>query len=43
MRQSALPAMAQAHPIVVLGGVVDQFAPEYGGEELTATAYKRLA
>jgi len=34
---------AKAQAIVVLGAGVDQFAPEYGGEELTETAYKRLA
>jgi len=34
---------AQAQAMVVLGGGVDQFAPEYGGEELTEAAYKRLA
>lgn len=33
----------KAQAIVVLGGGVDQFAPEYGSEELTDTAYKRLA
>ena len=37
------PALGKAQAIVVLGGGVDQFAPEYGGEELTDTAYKRLA
>ena len=36
---------AKAQAIVVLGGGVDQFAPEYGdgGEELADAAYKRLA
>ena len=34
---------AKAQAMVVLGGGVDQFAPEYGGEELTEAAYKRLA
>lgn len=36
---------AKAQAIVVLGGGVDQFAPEYGdgGEELGEAAYKRLA
>jgi hypothetical protein len=34
---------AKAQAIVVLGGGVDQFAPEYGGEELSDVAYKRLA
>ena len=34
---------AKAQAIVVLGGGVDQFAPEYGGEELSDIAYKRLA
>ena len=37
------PALDQAQTIVVLGGGVEQFAPEYGAEELTDTAYKRLA
>ena len=33
----------KAQAIVVLGGGVEQFAPKYGGEELTDIAYKRLA
>jgi uncharacterized SAM-binding protein YcdF (DUF218 family) len=37
------PALDQAQTIVVLGGGVEQFAPEYGGEELSDTAYRRLA
>jgi len=32
----------KAQAIVVLGGGVDQYAPEYGTEELTNTGYKRL-
>ncbi len=32
----------KAQAIVVLGGGVDQFAPEFGNEELTDTAYKRV-
>ena len=33
----------QAQAIVVLGGGVDSFAPEYGEETLTDAGYKRLA
>jgi uncharacterized SAM-binding protein YcdF (DUF218 family) len=33
----------KAQAIVVLGGGVDPLAPEYGGEELSNTGYKRLA
>lgn len=33
----------KAQAIVVLGGGVDTFAPEYGNEELTDMAYKRLS
>ena len=33
---------SKAQAIVVLGGGVDLFAPEFGSEELTNTGYKRL-
>ena len=36
-------ALGQAQAIVVLGGGIEQFAPEYSSEELSDTAYKRLA
>jgi len=45
--KSYAPISAQdlnkAQAIVVLGGGVDKFAPEFGSEELSSTAYKRLA